>query len=60
MATESFQQVYESVCHVLGTEPQALEPDAYGRLGFGLQLGEVQVHVCRCHTLDPTGRAHTG
>lgn len=55
MATESFQQVYESVCHVLGTEPQALEPDAYGRLGFGLQLGEVQVHVAATRWIPPGG-----
>lgn len=45
MVPAPFQQVYESVCRVLGTEPQPLEPDAFGQLGFGLHLGEVPVHV---------------
>jgi hypothetical protein len=57
MANESFQQVYESVCHVLGTEPQSLEPDIYGRLGFGLQLGEVQVHIAATNWTPPGGPA---
>lgn len=57
MAQESFQQVYESVCRVLGTEPQALEPDVFGRLGFGLQLGEVQVHVASTQWVPPGGQA---
>lgn len=48
MVSEGFQQVYEGVCRVLGAEALPLETDAPGPAGFGLHLGNVQVHVAIC------------
>jgi hypothetical protein len=53
MDTERFQQVYETVCKSLGTQPCTLEPDASGQVGFGLTLGQVQVHVAATRWVSP-------
>jgi hypothetical protein len=53
MATERFHQVYETVCNSLGTQPCILEPDASGQVGFGLKLGQVQVHVAATRWVPP-------
>ena len=59
MATERFQQVYETVCNSLGTQPCTLEPDASGQVGFGLKLGQVQVHVAATRWVAPGGELPT-
>lgn len=53
MDTERFQQVYKTLCHSLGTQPCTLEPDASGQVGFGLKLGQVQVHVAATRWVAP-------
>ncbi len=45
MVSEGFQQLYEGVCQVLGTTALPLETGEDGHAGFGLHLGEVEVHV---------------
>lgn len=56
MVSEGFQQVYEGVCRLMGAIPQPLVPDEQGQVGFGLHLGEIQVHVAATPWLAPQAR----
>ena len=56
MVSEGFLQVYEGVCQVLGTAALPLETGEDGHVGFGLHLGEVEVHVAA----SPWGAAAAG